>query len=49
MEDFRAQIYQKYRWESVIRVLAMRQKLHLPSNVADGSIKLAPKCNDQPI
>ena len=49
MGDFRAKIYQKFRWESVIRffVDAMRQKLHLPSYVAAGSILLAQKCNNQ--
>ena len=36
--DFRAKIYQKFRWDSVIHFLAMSQKLHLPSNVAAGSI-----------
>ena len=36
--DIKAKIYQKFGWESVNRFYAMRQKLHLPSNVATGSI-----------
>ena len=36
--DFTAKIYQKFKWESVIRFLAMSQKLHLPSNIAADSI-----------
>ena len=36
--DFRAKIYQKFRWENVIRLLGMSQKLHLPSNIAAGLI-----------
>ena len=36
--DFRAKIDQKFRRESVIRFLAMSKKLHLPSNIAAGSI-----------